>query len=128
MAMSMAVGKRGYPLGALFVVVTLRGVLLAGVTPLVQLAASGEAQIVPLLIAAICGIFVGGLTGIVVGLHHFRRLLGAGLGLLAGTLIGGMAGLIALLPEDRLLAATTAIIAGSALVIGVAVMMRRIES
>jgi len=122
------VQHRGYPLGALFVIVTLSGVLIAGVTPLVQLAASGKAEVVPLVIAVGCGMFAGGITGIVVGVHHFRRLLGAALGLMAGTIIGGMSGLIALLPEDRLGAAAAAILVGSGLVVGVALIMRRIES
>lgn len=124
----MAHHQRGYPLGALFVIVTLSGVLIAGVTPLVQLAAKGEAQIVPLLIAVVCGMMAGGAIGVIVGVHHFRRLLGAALGLMAGTIIGGMAGLMALLPEDRLAPAAGAIVVGSCLVVGVALMMRRIES
>jgi hypothetical protein len=128
MHMSTAPRQRGYPLGALFVLVTVSGVLIAGITPLVQLASHGEAELIPLLIAAVCGMVAGGLTGIVVGIHHFRRMLGAGLGLMAGIIIGGAAGIIALLPESRVLAAATAIVAGSGLVVGVALMMRRTES
>src|SRR4051794_11670749 len=116
----MASYQQGYPLGALFVIVTLSGVLIAAVTPLVQLAASGIAPLVPLLIAVVCGVVAGGISGIIVGVHHYRRLLGGVLGLLAGTIIGGMSGMIALLPADRLAPAAGAIVVGSGLVVGVA--------
>src|SRR5262245_47799891 len=121
----MARPQRGYPLGALFVLVTVCGVLIAGVTPLVQRAWHGESDLVPLLVAMLVGIMAGGIIGMVIGLLHFRRLVTTLLGMLAGTIIGCAAGLIALLPENRMLTAAFAIAAGSGLAVGVALLMRK---
>jgi hypothetical protein len=124
----MAVQQRGYPLGALFVLVTTSAVLLAGTTPLVRAAYRGETDAGPLVVALLCGMAAGAVLGLVIGLQHFHRGLGAMLGLLAGSVIGGAAGLTALLPESRILTAAAAIVAGSGLIVGVALVMRRTSS
>jgi hypothetical protein len=65
-------------------------------------------------------LFLGAITGLV----QFRSLLGGLVGAGSGLLIGGAAGLIALLPAQELTAAATAMTAGSAMIIGVALLMR----
>jgi hypothetical protein len=120
----MSHARRGYPLGILFVIVTACAVLVAGFTPLVQLALRGQIEAATVLLAlaigAGWGLFIGGVTGLI----QFRSLLGGLTGAGAGLLIGGAAGLIALLPAQELTAAATAMTAGSAMIIGVALLMR----
>jgi hypothetical protein len=117
--------RRGYPIGALFVVVTASAVLVAGASPLIRLAFRGEVEI-PTVLAALAlgagwGLLIGGVTGIL----QFRSALGGLVGAGAGTLIGAAAGLIARLPASELTAATAAMTAGSALIIAVALLTRQ---
>jgi hypothetical protein len=85
--------SRGYPLSALFLLVTASGVVLAMVTPVFR--GPQEAGWTELLIAAIAGGVLLSLVGLLLGLFHYSRwrgvlsggLLGAVLGLLLGPLI-----------------------------------------
>ena len=120
----MAAPHKGYPLGALFVLVTACAVLIAGITPLVRLVAKGDAPDYLLLGLAV-GIGCGFVVGATLGLLQFRRALGFAMGATAGTFIGASAGGIALLPASQLVPASIAMSVGSGLVVGVAVMMRR---
>jgi hypothetical protein len=123
--MDMNQPRRGYPLGALFVVVTACAVLAAGVTPLIRLFSEGEEEIGRFLGAIVIGAVCGFVIGVITGLVQFRTALGGGMGAMAGTLIGAAAGLVALLRASQLAPAAAAMTAGSALIIGVALMMRR---
>jgi hypothetical protein len=51
--------------------------------------------------------------------------IGAGMGAIAGAIIGAAAGVISLLHVDQFAAAAAAMTAGSALIVGVALVMRR---
>lgn len=123
----MAAPRKGYPLGALFVLVTASAVLIAGIAPLVRLVAKGEAPEY-LLVGLAVGIVCGFVVGATLGLLQFRRALGFAMGATAGTLIGAAAGGIALLPASQLVSASIAMSVGSGLIVGVAVLMRRSES
>ena len=120
--------RHGYPLGALFVVVTACAVLIAGVSPLARLAFREEADLGRSLIATLVGAGWGLLIGLLVGLIGHRTALASGLGALSGTFIGAAAGVICLLPARELSSAAAAMTAGSALIVGVALFMRRTES
>jgi peptidoglycan/LPS O-acetylase OafA/YrhL len=92
-APSPATPGRGYPLSALFLLVTASGVVLAMVTPVFR--GPQEAGWTELLIASIAGGGLLSLVGLLLGLFHYSRwrgvlsggLLGAVLGLLLGPLI-----------------------------------------
>ena len=121
----MANSGQGYPLGALFVLVTLCAVLVAGLSPLVQSFQSGtvstEAFFGALGIGALCGMFLG----MILGLFQFRIGRGVTTGAGVGCVIGLVAGAMSLLSSEQILTAATAITAGSGLIIAVAVMMRK---
>ena len=118
----------GYPIGALFVLVSVCAVLAAGVSPLARAAVrGGEVQGdlgVAVGIGALCGLLCGGILGAI----YYRFPLGPAMGLGAGTVIGAVGGAMALVPGDQLITAAAAMTAGSGLVVGVAIVMRRAES
>jgi len=116
---------RGYPLGTLFVVVTTCAVLIAGVAPLARAAAGERPDVGTLLAALFLGAFVGMIVGATVGVLQFRPILGVLLGGAAGTVIGLASGAMALLSQKQVGPAAAAITAGSVLIVGVALVMRR---
>lgn len=119
---------RGYPLGALFVVVTACAVLIAGVSPLARMAFHEGADLGRYFFATLVGAGWGLFIGLLVGLIGHRTALASGLGALAGTFIGAASGIIALLPAREISSAAAAMTAGSALIVGVALVMRRSEA
>lgn len=119
--------KRGYSLSALFVLVTGSAALVGGFTPLVRLAGSGQVSSTHLIAAIVGGISGGALIGLLIGLLQFRQGLGTVVGAAAGAFIGLAAGLIALLPTSQLPAAAIAMLVGSILTVGVALINRRIN-
>lgn len=123
----MSPTRSGYPLGALFVLVAASAVLAAGATPVVRLVMAGREELGTLLGAVGIGAGCGLLVGLVIGLLQFRRALGAAMGVLAGIVIGGSGGAISLLPSNQITAVAAAMTAGSALIVGVALIMRRTE-
>jgi hypothetical protein len=118
---------RGYPLGALFVAVTACAVMIAGVTPMVRSVFEGDVDVSRFLGAIGVGSIGGMVIGLIVGLFQSRKSLGMAIGLGAGLVIGAQAGIIALMPASQLGPATAAMTAGSAVLVGVALMMRRTE-
>ena len=121
----MSFPRHGYPLGALFVLVTLCAVLLGGIAPLVQMAESNSTETYQVLAAMAIGGMCGILTGLVLGLLQYRMGLGVVLGTGMGAILGMAAGLMALLSNQQFFPAALAMTAGSALVVGVAFLMRR---
>jgi hypothetical protein len=127
----MSLSRHGYPLGALFVLVALCAVMIGGITPLFRVAGGGDDAAVRSIDAGMWMValgagFVGGLVvGMVVGLLQFRAGLGLLMGGTLGAVIGMSAGAMALLSGNQIGAAAAAMTAGSALVVGVAVLMRR---
>jgi hypothetical protein len=117
--------QTGFSLSGLFVLVTACAAIVAGITPLVRLAAGGKVDGMALSIALVTG-FLGGLfLGLVVGLLHFRNTLAAPIGAGTGAVVGLAAGMIALLPQDQLITSALTMIAGSALLVAVALINRR---
>lgn len=121
----MTVARRGYPLGALFVLMTICAVLVAGVAPLVHSLQRGQVPASAFLAAMGIGCFGGMVLGVILGLFQFNVGRGVLMGASVGAVIGLAAGALALLTGDQILAAATAMTAGSGLVVAVAVMMRQ---
>ena len=80
--------SRGYPLSALFLLVTASGVVLAMVTPVFR--GPQETGWTELLIASIAGSVLLSLVGLLLGLFHYSRWRGA----LSGVLLGAVLGLL----------------------------------
>src|SRR5262245_3507133 len=125
---TMNTSRQGYPLGALFVLVTVCAVLVAGVAPLVHALRNGEVS-KEAFFAALGGGFFGGMfLGMILGIFQFRVGRGVVIGAGVGGVIGLAGGAMALLSSEQIFTAATAMTAGSGLVVAVAVMMRRSES
>jgi prepilin-type N-terminal cleavage/methylation domain-containing protein len=122
-----AQSQKGYSLSTLFVLVTASAALVAGFTPLVRRAAAGEVDGVSLIAAMGGGLLVGLFLGLLIGLLQFRVTIAAPIGAGAGAVIGMAAGLFALLPMSLLGTSALAMLAGSGLVVGVALINRRIN-
>jgi hypothetical protein len=123
----MTFPARGYPLGALFVLVTVCAVLVAGVTPLVQMIQQGKIESMQFLIALTAGAVGGMVIGVILGLMQFRMGLGVVMGTAVGVALGMAAGAMSLLTGQQVLTAALAMTAGSGLIVIVAVIMRRNE-
>ena len=123
----MNASRRGYPLGALFVLVAVCAVLIAGLSPVMRETVQGNGDVGEFLAAILIGGVSGLFIGMIVGLFQFRYVLGIGLGALAGTSIGAVAGPMALLARSQVTAAAVAMTVGSGLVIAVALVMRRVD-
>jgi hypothetical protein len=117
--------SRGYPIGALFVVMTTCAVLVSGMAPVIQQTFEGNQEIGAVLGATVAGGACGLIVGVAVGALQFRAGLGTILGGIAGLGIGVAAGGMAMLSLDEVGKAAAAITAGSALIVGVAIAMRR---
>src|SRR4051812_2098821 len=121
----MTFPNRGYPLGALFVLVTACAVLAAAVTPLIRMAQEGAVDASTFLIAAASGALLGMSIGVVVGVMQFRMGLGIVMGTGIGAVLGTAAGIMSLLSSPQILTAALAMTAGWGLIVIVAVVMRR---
>jgi hypothetical protein len=85
---NLPASSRGYPLSALFLLVTASGVVLAMVTPIFR--GPREAGWTELLIASLVGGVALSLLGLFLGLFHYSRWRG----MLSGILLGGVLGLL----------------------------------
>ena len=91
--------RGGYPLLALFFAVAASAVLAAVTAPVVALVnndevSAGEFWWASASVGAACMI-----TGAFIGLYHYRRLLGVGLGIMTGGIIGFIVGPVILSPN-----------------------------
>src|SRR5262245_65637934 len=109
----MTLPARGYPLGALFVLVTACAVLAAGITPLVQMVQQGNIESMQFVIALGAGALCGMVIGVMLCIMQFRMGIGVLMGTALGVILGGAAGVMSLLTGDRLFTASWAITARS---------------
>jgi hypothetical protein len=116
---------RGYPLGALFVVVTASAVLIAGAAPLLRTIFDEGTDVGHIVLITFVSAAWGMVVGLLAGLIGHRTALASGLGALSGAFIGAASGMISLLPARELAPAAAAMTAGSALIVGLALVMRR---
>ena len=121
----MTFPARGYPLGALFVLVTVCAVLLAGVSPLINM--FQKDRIPPETFAAVMGgsLLGGMILGMILGLFQFNVGQGVAMGMGAGLVVGMTAGALSLLGSQHIWAAAIAMTAGSGFIVAIAVLMRR---
>jgi hypothetical protein len=122
-----APSSRGYPLGALFVLVTAAATIIAGLAPVVRSFRTDDVESMTILLAVAAGFAGGGLLGMILGLYQFRWVVGASIGLISGTCVGIVAGLLVLAPPRLLPQVAIAFVVGSGLMIGVALVTRRVR-
>lgn len=116
--------NRGFSLAALFVLVTVSAVAVAGIAPLFR--NWEERRIDPWAIPVwmLAGMLSGLTLGIAMGLHHFRVGRGIGLGAVAGMVLGALAGPMCLLLPADLPSVGLAMFVGSLFIVGVASVTR----
>ena len=122
---SEAPGRRGYPLGTLFVLIAISAVLTAGISPAVRAVAAEKLQWWELLFAAGAGAAVLAVAGFCAGGIYYPRWRGFFCGGMAGVVIGLVAGPLTLVEPADLLSVTLAMSAGSIIAIAIAAVMRR---
>ena len=109
---------RGYPLSALFLLVTLFAILSAIVAIAARSYNTPDVDsFLELLRFSIAGCIMFALLGIFVGLFHYRRSRGMLIGFLAGGLIGLFAGPILVIPPDLFLDLVLVSFGGSIIII-----------
>lgn len=82
----------GYPLAALFLLLSLAATLLAMWAPAVQAAVGGGEATAYLLAYTIFSTIIWGIVGGFVGLYHYRRGMGALVGSITGATVGVLIG------------------------------------
>jgi hypothetical protein len=118
---------RGYPIGALFVLVTVGAVLTVAVTPQIRELGRGGANVAVVIGAVMAGGVVGLVLGGILGMLSHRWSTGLALGAGTGLLLGMVAGLIGTTPAEHVPRMAVAMIVGSAIIVVVAYVMRRRE-
>jgi predicted lipid-binding transport protein (Tim44 family) len=113
-------GRRTYPLGLLFLILTSAAILAAVAAPLVR-AIDWNNIGDPKVLAAIFGCIMGGcLLGMIMGLYCFHRSTGVLIGLAVGAAVGPLAGLLVSLGTESLMSLAPALLIGSIILILVA--------
>ena len=115
----------GYPIGALFVLVTLGAVLTVAIAPQIRELGRDGADVIRAVGSAVIGGVCGLALGMILGAlsHRWARglLVGAGWGLV----LGAIAGLISTASLSHLPRMAAAMVVGSAIIVIVAYVMRR---
>jgi len=117
--------RRGYPLGTLFVLITISAVLATGLSPTFRAVAADKLKWWDPLFAAGVGSAVLAIVGFCAGglyYPHWRGLLCGGF---AGVLVGLFAGPLTLVEPRDLLPVTLAMSVGSVIAIAIAALMRK---
>lgn len=110
--------NRGYPLSALFLLVTLFATLSAFVAIAARTFNTPDVDsILELLGFSIAECIIFAVLGIFVGLFHYRQLRGMLIGLLSGGVIGLFVGPILLVPTGLFLELVLVSIVGSIIII-----------
>jgi hypothetical protein len=118
---------RGYPLGALFVLMTIGAVLTVAIAPQIRELSQDDADVTPAVVAVVAGGVVGLVLGAILGLLSHRWGIGLVLGAGSGTLLGLVAGLLGTTPARHVPRIAVAMLFGSAIIVVVAYVMRRRE-
>ena len=114
--------NRGYPLSALFLLVTASGVVLAMVAPVLR--GPCEAGTEELLGAAIAGSLTLGLLGLFLGLFHYSRWRGVLWGVLLGGVLGLLIGPMAFISPTSLPFVLLNSLGGAVVILGIAAVSR----
>ena len=117
--------RRGYPLGALFVLVAVSAVLAAALAPSLRAVAADKLKWWEPLGAAGISVVVLGVIGAGAGALYYPHWRGLLVGGIAGGLIGIVAGPLALVSPRELLPAALAMFVGSIIAVAIAAVMRK---
>ena len=117
--------RRGYPLAALFVLVTACAALIAAVAPVMQHLFKESVDGAMLAWALAGGGGLGLTLGLVIGSVQHGWKLGLPIGGISGLALGLVGGVLALAPARHLPAAAVTLVVGSGLMIGVAIFTRQ---
>ena len=118
-------GRRGYPLGTLFVLVAICAVLAAGLAPAFQAVADEKLQWWQPLGAAGIAAFWLGKVGLVAGVLYYPHWRGLAVGWVAGACVGIVAGPLTLVSHRELLPVFLAMCVGTVIAVATAAVMRR---
>lgn len=116
--------ERGYPLSALFVLMAACAIPMSMAAAAGRAIAEGDIGAQEMTGAALGGCVGMGVLGMIVGLHHYRPLVGVIVGGLAGALIGSMAGPMVLAPQRDFPQLMLLSLGGSAAMVTVAALLR----
>jgi hypothetical protein len=116
--------RRGYPLAALFVLVTGCAALAAAVTPVLRAAFSDNLDNETLAIAIAASISGCVFLGALIGVLGFRWLVGASIGAAVGLAVGIVGGLLMMTPTNDLNKVAVSLVVGSGLMVGMALLLR----
>lgn len=115
---------RSYPLGALFVLVAVCGVVAALAAPLARAIQKGDVGLLHVVLAMAAGATAAGILGAIVGALQRNWVLGGAIGLGVGVVVGAAAGPLALIPTAAFPALLVASIGGSIVMIGIGALVR----
>ncbi len=122
-------GRRTYPLGLLFLILTATALLAGVAAPLLRaLDWNDVGANLPRLLAAMVGCMLGGcLLSMMMGLYCFHRSTGVLVGLVVGAAVGPLAGLLVSVSTQSLLSLAPALAIGSVILVLVAWAIRPVE-
>jgi hypothetical protein len=116
--------ERGYPLSALFLLMAACAIPMSMAAAAGRAISQGDVGADDMALAALLGCTGTMMLGMIIGLHHYRPLLGAIVGGLAGALIGSMAGPVVLAPRQDFPKLMLVSVVGSAAMVAVAAWLR----
>jgi hypothetical protein len=114
----------GYPLIALFLVLTGCAIIAALVGPAARAVSDGKIGLADALLSMLVGSVVVMVMGGIVGLFHYRRARGFGWGLLTGGVIGLFVGPIVLAPRESFATVISLSVGGAVMIILIGVAFR----
>jgi hypothetical protein len=107
----------GYPLVALFLVITACGIIASLIGPAARAISDGRIGVRDAISASLASTVVVMLIGGVIGLFHYRRARGFGWGLVTGAIIGIFVGPLVLAPHEAFGAVIALSFGGAAVII-----------
>lgn len=116
--------RRGFPIGALFLLITVSAVLAAHVMPVFPAVRGNQTGLQVAILAAVAACLFANLLGMVIGLFQSRPWLGLFLGGAIGGAVGLIAGPACVVPEKDFLSMFVASLVGSIMLLVFAVTMR----
>ena len=116
--------RRGFPLGALFLLITVCAVLAAHVMPVFPAFRASQINGQDAVVAAIGACVAAGVLGLIIGLFQSRPIIGVFLGVMIGGTLGLMIGPVCLVPETDFARMFVASLVGSIVLLLFAVTMR----